>query len=291
MSSNPPQPGEPQTYFYQPPQANSLGVAGFVVSLSGMIVCLGLICPIGLVLSLIALTMSPRGYAIAGCIIGLLGSILGALTILVVSGVIGNGLFFNPYFSQSQTSLAIDSASYDIDTHFTNNNSTLPDEPSGNTLISAYTDEWGNALKYEPTPGSTTDYAITSPGEDGLFATSDDMTQYYTAYNYNSYGTPPGAVNPGEAIEQEQIEEAFNLAAKKVVEAFPPGSPLPTAEQVAQQSGNLIDSWSMPMKYRPTDNPPYYRLESAGPDQQWGTQDDLTRSFYFSPSGETDGPL
>ena len=55
MSSYPTQPGQPQTYFYQPPPTNALGVAGFVVSLSGMIVCLGLIiCPIGMVLSLIA---------------------------------------------------------------------------------------------------------------------------------------------------------------------------------------------------------------------------------------------
>lgn len=288
MSSYPTPPVQSQTYYYQPMPTNGLAIAGFVVSLSGMIVCLGLTCPIGLILSLIALTKSPRGYAIAGCIIGLLGSILGALTVLVVSGTIGSGLFWNSYLNQSMTSITIDSASYDIDQHYLSNNNTLPDEPTGNTLISSYTDEWGNALKYVPTPGSTSDYTITSPGPDGLFATGDETTQYYTAYNW---ATPPTTTSPIDEIDQEQVDAAFNLAAKQIVEAFPAGSPLPTAQEVTQQTGNLLDSWLTPMKYSPTDNPPYYRLESAGPDQQWDTGDDITRSFYFAPTGQTDGPL
>ena len=291
MSSYPPQPGQPQAYHYQPPPTNALGVAGFVVSLTGMVACLGLICPIGLLLSLIALTMSPRGYAIAGSIIGLLGSILGVLTVLVVAGVIGNGLFWNAYYDP--TVMAIDSASYDIDAHFSNNNSTLPNEPTGNTLISGYTDEWGNALKYEPIAGSTTDYTITSSGEDGLFGTNDDVPQHYTAYNYNTWGgsSQHASPTPNEAIEHEEIEAAFNLAAKQIAEAFPTGSAMPTTAQVTQKVGTFFDSWLTPMTYSTTDSTTLYHLESAGPDRQWGTSDDLTRSFYFAPTGKTDGPL
>ncbi|MFK7789897.1 MAG: hypothetical protein AB8C95_10460 [Phycisphaeraceae bacterium] len=284
----PNQPGQPQTYYYQPQPTNGLGIAGFVISLSGMIVCMGLICPLGLLLSLIALTKEPRGFAIAGSIIGLLGSILGTLTALMVTGVIGSGLFWGSFSMNLQTSMTIDSASYDIDNHFANNNNTIPDEPTGNTIISGYTDEWNNFLKYEPTQGSTTDYTITSAGPDGLFATSDDVMQYYTASNWSSQAF---ADIPEDEVDGDQIEAAFNLAAKKIVESFPAEAALPTADQVAQNAGTLVDAWLTPMNYSPTDNPPYYRLESAGPDQQWGTKDDLTRSFYFAPTGDSDGPL
>ncbi|MBX2851534.1 MAG: hypothetical protein KTR15_07305 [Phycisphaeraceae bacterium] len=367
MSTYPPQPGQPQTYYYQPPPTNALGIAGFVVSLSGMIVCLGLTCPLGLVLSLIALAKSPRGYAIAGSIVGALGSVLGVLTALVFTGVIGTGLFGNPYYSH--TANEIDNASYDINSHFQNNQDTLPDQATGNMLISSYDDEWNNNLKYEPTPGSTTDYTITSAGPDTVFNTIDDITHFYTAesqtdlamefasweiedyvnrngqlpespqgtaliqserdtwgnalkydklagsaqdYRLASAG-PDGQFNTPDDIvqtfatyqnfgnplppdisidlEQDKIDAAFELAAQKIVKSFPVGAPMPNAEQVNTKAGVLFDAWLTPMEYAPTDNPPYYNLHSAGPDQQWGTDDDQTRSYYFAPSGETDGPL
>lgn len=286
MSNVPPQPGQPQAYYDQPPPTNALGIAGFVVSLSGMVVTFGLICPIGLVLSLIGLLKSPRGYAIAGSIIGVLGSILGTLTVLVMAGVIETGLFASSSSYYSPTLMAQDNASSLIDTHFTNNQDTLPDEPTGNALITGYTDEWNNNLKYIPTQGSTTDYAISSAGEDGLFGTLDDITQNYTAYSW----TAPAATNtPENEIDEDDINAAFNLAAQKIVDSFPPGTELPTETQLDLVVGDLTDPWLMPLKYSPTDNPPIYHLKSAGPDKQWGTDDDLTQSFYFSPTGESDG--
>ena len=59
----------------RPAASNGLGVAGFVVSLVGLVTCLWIICPIGLILSFIAMFRRPRGMAIAGFIIGLLGSL------------------------------------------------------------------------------------------------------------------------------------------------------------------------------------------------------------------------
>jgi hypothetical protein len=66
------------------PGANTLGLAGFVTSLIGFVVTGGLLCPIGLLLSLIALRRAPRGFAIAGVVIGVLGSCGGCLMLLVV---------------------------------------------------------------------------------------------------------------------------------------------------------------------------------------------------------------
>lgn len=287
MSTYPTQPGQSPNYEYVPPPSNGLGVAGFVVSLSGLVVCFGLICPLGLLLSLIALVNPPRGFAVAGAIIGFIGSILGVMAVLVFSGVIGNGMFFNPFY-QSMTSLTIDSASYDIDTHFANNNDTLPDEPTGNTLISSYVDEWNNNLEYQPTQGSTTDYTITSAGPDGVMGNGDDITQYYTAYNWNTYSNQQTTIDD---IDDSDIDNAFNFAAKKIVDAFPPGTSLPTAQQVEQRAGTLVDAWNTPMQYIPGDNPPWYELKSAGPDRQWNTSDDIKYPFYFEASGDTDGPL
>lgn len=369
MSSYPNQPGPPQPHYYQPPPTNGLGVAGFVVSLSGMIVCLGLTCPIGLVLSLIALTKNPRGFAVAGSIIGLLGSILGVLSVLVVSGAIGAGIFGMNYYGQSVTSYTMDNASWEIDEHFTDNQDTLPAEADGDALIAGYLDEWNNALKYLPTPNSTQDYTITSLGPDGVANTNDDIVQYYTAqtqtdiamdgayWDIDTYHTNNGrlpaaqqgtslinayrdswgnalqyTIDPNnqdfnlisagpdgqfgnddditqehtgfgpfslghnfntspEQLQEQEIAAAFDLAAKQIIDAFPPGATLPTQAEVNEKVGTFVDAWLMPMQYSPTDNPPLYHLKSAGPDKQWGTSDDLTRSFYFAPAGETDGPL
>lgn len=65
-------------------RANTLGVAGFVTSLVGFAFTGGLLCPIGLILSLIALRRQPRGFAIAGTVLGLLGSCGGCLIALFV---------------------------------------------------------------------------------------------------------------------------------------------------------------------------------------------------------------
>ena len=58
-----------------PPSSNGLGLAGFIVSLLGVFcVCLS---PIGLVLSLVGLSRRPRGFAIAGTVLGAIGLALG----------------------------------------------------------------------------------------------------------------------------------------------------------------------------------------------------------------------
>lgn len=64
-----------QTIVYvNQPQSNGLGVAGFVISLLGFLSC-GVISPLGLILSLAGLSKEPRGLAIAGTIIGGIGSL------------------------------------------------------------------------------------------------------------------------------------------------------------------------------------------------------------------------
>lgn len=61
-------------------QSNSMGLAGFIISLVGWVSC-GVLCPIGLVLSLIGLRKQPRGFAVAGVILGGLGCIWGIIAL------------------------------------------------------------------------------------------------------------------------------------------------------------------------------------------------------------------
>lgn len=72
-------------YVNQPP-SNGLGVAGFVISLIGFLSC-GVISPLGLILSVAGLSKEPRGLAIAGTILGGLGSIW--VVVLVVLFLLG----------------------------------------------------------------------------------------------------------------------------------------------------------------------------------------------------------
>lgn len=68
--------------YHQTP-TNGTGVAGFVLSLGGLLTC-GILCPIGLVVSLIGLKNEPKGMAIAGSIIGGMGSLVGLVVVLLV---------------------------------------------------------------------------------------------------------------------------------------------------------------------------------------------------------------
>ena len=58
-----------QTIVIQNPPSNGLGVAGFVTSLVSLCFSCGILSPISMILSLIALMKRPRGFAIAGSII------------------------------------------------------------------------------------------------------------------------------------------------------------------------------------------------------------------------------
>lgn len=74
-----------------PETSNNLGLAGFITSLVGAVMTAGFLCPIGLVLSLVALRRPPRGFAIAGTVIGLLGSCGGCLAIAIGVPLLAGG--------------------------------------------------------------------------------------------------------------------------------------------------------------------------------------------------------
>ncbi|MBT4767899.1 MAG: hypothetical protein HOO04_06020 [Phycisphaerae bacterium] len=84
----------PEDRWDHQPDENGLGLASFIVSIIGL-VSAGILSPVGAVMGLIAIRREPRGFAIAGLVIGLLGSIwicfVSAL-FLAFFGVMGVGL-------------------------------------------------------------------------------------------------------------------------------------------------------------------------------------------------------
>jgi hypothetical protein len=76
------------------PDGNGLGLASFIVSLVGLISA-GILSPVGAIMGLIAMRREPKGFAIAGFVLGLLGSIwicLVSAVFLAFFGVMGVGI-------------------------------------------------------------------------------------------------------------------------------------------------------------------------------------------------------
>jgi len=84
----------PEDRWDHQPNENGLGLASFIVSILGLI-SVGILSPVGAVMGLIAIRREPRGFAIAGLVIGLVGSIwicLVSALFLAFFGVMGVGL-------------------------------------------------------------------------------------------------------------------------------------------------------------------------------------------------------
>jgi hypothetical protein len=158
MESYPPPPPPPLRT-----QTNGLAIGGFVVSLVGILTC-GVISPIALILSLVALKKQPRGFAIAGTVIGGIGTLMIAGIVVVIFAV--------PEFKQGlETGLVIAEAHTIIESH-RGENDALPSEEEGNRLIEDLEDGWGNPLRYELDGEKP---VIRSAGPDGEFDTKDDI--------------------------------------------------------------------------------------------------------------------
>jgi hypothetical protein len=167
------------------PQSNGLGVAGFVVSLVGFLFCMGVLCPIGLILSACGMRKEPKGLATAGLVLGIIGS----MTSAIIIGVFGLGVFTtcasclgvqSAVSSATQsvaTGTAIDSAKRKIDFYYGNHGNMLATDVDGTTEISGLTDGWNHSLRYSRK--SATSFEIRSAGRDGRFDTRDDISRVF----------------------------------------------------------------------------------------------------------------
>lgn len=173
-------------YEYYPvdaaPKTNTLGVAGFICSLVGLFTGGHVLSPVGLVLSLIALGRQPRGFAIAGLILGLVGTCgwlvvfiaIGGLVLAFIALALGIGLFALNDPEKAEITLEMGSIAAAVEKE-RDDTGYLPAAITSLGLDQgALEDPWGNPYIYTflaDEPG----YDIVSHGKDGTAGTSDDI--------------------------------------------------------------------------------------------------------------------
>lgn len=163
--------------YYAPPlpRSNGLGIAGFIVSLLGLLSC-GLLAPVGLLLSFIALFKRPRGFAVAGFIIGLIGCIWGIIALVLgffglVLGAAGIAKAA-PYI---QTEIRMAHVADVVASH-KNADGTIPTDLAAIPELSSRDrkDTWGRPLHI--VAKSAGEFEVISDGPDRIAGTSDDLT-------------------------------------------------------------------------------------------------------------------
>ena len=160
-----------QTPSGAPNQSNAMGTAGFVVSLIGLLTC-GLLSIFGLVLSLFGLRKNPKGFAIAGAIMGLLGLVeLALVGLFAYNAVQAVGTMQTAIYQGVSESIATEIAN-DVAKEWESTGE-LPNETDGQSFTEGKTDLFEGGYLYE-TDGSS--FTIRGAGTDLEFNTEDDVT-------------------------------------------------------------------------------------------------------------------
>lgn len=189
----PPFMGNPQYVMVPVAQRNGLGVFGFFTALIGLFIPTGIIALLGLLICLVALGRSPRGFAMMGLIVGLFGTVLWLLIDLAVIlvglvAVIGIGLGTSAAFIMTQpevVEITSDMVSTAIAVeHHHETTGEMPLSLDGLELSPvAMTDPWGTRYRYElRDPEQINDnnphelrFELISAGPDTEFDTDDDI--------------------------------------------------------------------------------------------------------------------
>lgn len=184
-TSNPQTQAQPNTTVHvhtiQSPQ-NGVGLAGFILSLVGLLSC-GLLSPIGLILSFVGMFKNPKGFAITGLILGILGS-LWIVVVVVFIGVAGvmaaAGIAAaSQHMPTIATEISMSMVSNEIDSYHRQHNA-LPDDTAGAALLQqpgTRKDHWGNSFDYRRLASDR--FELISAGPDGNFGTPDDITETF----------------------------------------------------------------------------------------------------------------
>jgi hypothetical protein len=182
MSISPPKFEKPAVAWSHPhdaPRENTIGLAGFIVSILGLVFTCGLLSPIGLLISLAGLLSRPRGYAVAGVITGLLGSmwivlLAGAFWVMGAVAMTAQPMIEQTLIGIGEMATTVNNMSLAKEQieKFRVENERLPDGIEGNKLIAEFKDSQGTSLRYDVTEGG---YLIRSAGNDGEFETEDDL--------------------------------------------------------------------------------------------------------------------
>lgn len=186
----------------RPSGENGLGIAGFICSLLGLISC-GLLSPVGLLLSLFAMRREPRGFAIAGLVLGLvavcgwaIGIVMFGTVIAMALAAVGlGGLAVAMGGAQIEAGLELSNIDREIQV-YRDRTGQLPasldllpaSEPE------AMIDPWGRRYEFRLSDDGAT-YTLFSTGPDGLPGTTDDV-QPWEGFSPGQSTTGGGSSTP-----------------------------------------------------------------------------------------------
>lgn len=182
-------------------ETNGLGLAGFIVSLVGLMMCGGLLSPVGMIMSLIALGKRPKGFAIAGVVLGVIGSLVFFLIFFVIGlsailALIGLGMFAAVVAVASQIGQNAINIHTDIEGYYDANGQA----PASLAVLGTFTpaeleDNWGTPIRYEVSPDGQ-EIWLRSDGEDGVQGTGDDI-EFYRNFQTDKFRLSSDKVNFG----------------------------------------------------------------------------------------------
>lgn len=152
---------------------NLMGAWGFGISLFGLLFTFGLLCPLGFLISFFGMFSPKRGLAMAGLILGGLGSLFvaaGIGTLAIAANTFHHYRVEVPKIAKTHD--VLNTACVEIET-YRQENGNLPEGIEGNKLVLKFEDAFGNSVRYEPEDNGN--YGIRSAGLDGKFDTDDDL--------------------------------------------------------------------------------------------------------------------
>jgi hypothetical protein len=174
-----------------------MGIAGFVTSLIGLLSC-GFLSPLGLLFSFFGLFKAPRGLAIAGTILGAIGSLwLIVAGFAMVMTVLGLSKAASTIADMTATRTASQKAFRIIDDTRQRQGS-LPTDAEGTKMISSLMDPWGTPLAYRRNADT---FSVVSFGKDKVEGTTDDLS--FTESELKPISATAPTTEAEDAIEEE----------------------------------------------------------------------------------------
>ncbi len=166
-------------------ETNGLGAVGLVVSLVGLVVPTGVVSLLGLLISLVALSRAPRGFAAAGVFFGLLGAAFWLIVLVLALAVgmlaaLAGAVVFAGIFMLTQPEVievTTDMANLAIGIqYYERQQQAMPEDLDDLGLgVATLTDPWGNRYRYVLAANTEPGFDVWSSGKDGEFETDDDL--------------------------------------------------------------------------------------------------------------------
>ncbi|MHC2067605.1 DUF4190 domain-containing protein [Bremerella sp. T1] len=168
--------GRQNVVIVQGAESNGLGIAGFVLSLLGLITC-GLFGPLGFLVSLFGLAYRPRGFAVAGLVLGgLTTGIFAFFGFALLSTLFAAVTGIQFAASEASNSLRMKASNLQIVNEFKEFGA-IPSTEKGNDIINE------NRSKSQPFTGyqrvDEFQYKLTVAGLDRELGTEDDRTEAF----------------------------------------------------------------------------------------------------------------